>query len=146
MPPRKKSSADRHRGGPRPSDELVDPRDVFAPGAGRSGPRDLRKARQLCSQVQRTIEQVILGELDDDVLRTLCVLAVEPAPDESRLLVTVGPYASGVEIDPIRVLEHLELASAQIRLEVAGAITRRKVPTLVYRVARPGPIDGPVPG
>jgi ribosome-binding factor A len=142
MPPRKKPSTGGRRGGRRPSDGLVDPRDVFSPGSGRSGPKNIRKAMQLCSQVQRTVEQVILGDLDDDVLRNLCVLAVEPAPDESRLLVTVGPFASNVEVDPIQVMEHLGLASAHIRTEVAAAITRRKVPTLVYQVARPGPPPG----
>ncbi|MEW4569408.1 ribosome-binding factor A [Tautonia sp. JC769] len=146
MPPRKKSSPGSRRGGRRPSDGLVDPRDVFAPGSGRSAPRPSRKAMQLCSQVQRTVEQVILGDLDDEVLRNLCVLAVEPAPDESRLLVTVGPFASNVEINPIQVMEHLGAASAHIRTEVAAAITRRKVPTLVYQVAQPGPIDAPPPG
>lgn len=147
MPPRKKSSPGSRRGGRRPSEGLVDPRDVFAPGSGpgRSGPRNSRKAMQLCSQVQRTVEQVILGDLDDEVLRNLCVLAVEPAPDESRLLVTVGPFASNVEINPIQVMEHLGLASAHIRSEVAAAITRRKVPTLVYQVARPGPTEAPPP-
>ncbi|WP_145277220.1 ribosome-binding factor A [Tautonia plasticadhaerens] len=117
----------------------MDPRRVFAPGAGRPAPRNDRKTMQLCSQVQRTVEQVILGDLDDDVLRNLCVLAVEPAPDESRLLVTVGPFASNVEIDPLQVMQHLGAASAHIRTEVAAAITRRKTPTLVYQVARPGP-------
>ncbi|WP_152049426.1 ribosome-binding factor A [Tautonia marina] len=147
MPPRKKPSSGSRRGGRRPSDGLVDPRDVFAPGSGRSGPRNSRKAMQLCSQVQRTVEQVILGDLDDEVLRNLCVLAVEPAPDESRLLVTVGPFASNVEINPIQVMEHLGAASAHIRTEVAAAITRRKVPTLVYQVAQPpGPADAPPPG
>ena len=104
---------------------------------------------QLCAQVQRTVEQVILGDLDDEVLRNLCVLAVEPAPDESRLLVTVGPFASNVEINPIQVMEHLGAASAHIRTEVAAAITRRKAPGLSYALSfvdaeAPNP-SGPAP-
>jgi ribosome-binding factor A len=97
---------------------------------------------QLCTQVQRTVEQVILGDLDDDVLRNLYVVSVMPAPDDSRLLVTVGPFDSNVEIDPVQVMEHLGAASAHIRTEVAAAITRKKAPTLVYQVAQPGPIGG----
>jgi ribosome-binding factor A len=97
---------------------------------------------QLCTQVQRTVEQVILGDLDDDVLRNLHVVSVVPAPDDSRLLVTVGPFASGVPIDPVRVMEHLGAASAHIRTEVAAAITRKRAPTLIYQVASPGPTGG----
>ncbi|RUL89144.1 ribosome-binding factor A [Tautonia sociabilis] len=129
----------------------VDPRRVFAPGPGpgpgpgRSGPKNGRKTMQLCSQVQRTVEQVILGDLDDDVLRNLCVLSVEPAPDDSRLLVTVGPFAPNVPVDPLKVMEHLGAASGHIRSEVAAAITRRKTPTLIYQVAPPGPPPGSPP-
>lgn len=137
MSSRKKSPRGRTGAGRGPADGPIDPRRVFAPGARRPTPKNDRKTMQLCSQVQRTVEQVILGDLDDDVLRNLCVLAVEPAPDESRLLVTVGPFASNVEIDPLQVMQHLGAASAHIRTEVAAAITRRKAPTLVYQVARP---------
>lgn len=83
----------------------------------------------------------MLGELDDEVLRELIVHKVEPAPDESRLLVTVGPYAPGVHIDPALVMQHLHAASAQIRAEVASAITRRRTPTLVYSYALPGTVE-----
>ena len=126
--------------------DYADPLRVFGPG-GRPAPKNDRKTMQLCSQVQRTVEQVLLGDLDDDVLRNLYVVSVEPAPDDSRLLVTVGPFASGVAIDPIQVMEHLGLASAHIRAEVAGAITRKKAPSLVYQVIPPmppAPDDGDV--
>lgn len=140
MGSRKKPSTRRTR-----RDAMADPRRVFAPGAGRPAVKNDRKTMQLCSQVQRTVEQVLLGDLDDDILRNLYVMSVEPAPDESRLLVTVGPYASGVDIDPAQVIAHLGAASGHIRSEVAHAITRRKAPSLVYQVARPEPPAAPSP-
>ncbi len=44
---------------------------------------------QLCHQVAETLEEV-LAECGDVVLQDLRVLDVEPAPDASRLLVTVA--------------------------------------------------------
>jgi hypothetical protein len=35
------------------------------------------------------------------------------------------------------VLEHLQRASGHLRCEVASAVTRRRAPLLVYRVADP---------
>ena len=132
------------------ADGPADPRRVFAAGSrrgGRSGPKNDRKTMQLCSQVRRTVEQVLLGDLDDDVLRNLYVVSVDPAPDDSCLLVTVGPYASGVAIDPVQVIAHLGAANGHIRSEVAAAITRRKAPSLLYQVVPPLPppaVAGPV--
>ncbi|CAN5650135.1 hypothetical protein BH23PLA1_BH23PLA1_01320 [soil metagenome] len=109
------------------------------------GPGDLRrpaisrKALQLCGQVARTLEGVLAGELDDDVLRNLLVVSVVPAPDESRLLVTVGPCAPGLPFDPLQVMAHLSAASVRLRAEVAADITRRRAPTLIFQVAGPGP-------
>jgi ribosome-binding factor A len=93
-----------------------------------------RKARQLASQVARTVDQLLAGELDDEVLRGLCVTSVVPAPDESRLLVTVGPMAPGITVDVPRVLARLAAASNHIRAEVAATITRKKAPSLTYQV------------
>jgi ribosome-binding factor A len=110
-----------------------------------------RKTLQLCGQVARTVEGVLVGELGDDYLSDLVVHAVEPAPDESRLMVTVGPYAPDVHLNPAEVLARIGAASAHIRSEVAAAITRKRTPTLVYRYAEPrvegnGPVQaGPEP-
>lgn len=93
-----------------------------------------RKARQLASQVARVVDQLLAGELDDDVLRGLSVLSVVPAPDESRLLVTVGPMAEGIDVNVPAVLAHLGAASNHIRQEVAASITRKRAPSLAYQV------------
>jgi ribosome-binding factor A len=101
---------------------------------GRCRPGLDRKALQLCHQVAETLEEV-LAECGDAVLQALRVLDVEPAPDGSRLLVTVGVEAlSNEKVDPDRVHDHLSRASGHLRNEVAGAITRKRIPVLVYRL------------
>jgi ribosome-binding factor A len=112
-------------------DDGLDPR-VLAKGYQERKPD--RKTRQLCSQVADTLGDVLAGQGGDDVLRSLYVVSVVPAPDASRLLVTVGALP-GEGPDPVQVIEHLGRASARLRCEVAGAITRRRAPTLVYRFA-----------
>jgi ribosome-binding factor A len=113
-------------------DDGVDPKLSPKGGASRKGDR---KARQLCGQVADTLS-LVLGQGGDEVLQGLYVASVEPAPDASRLLVTVGSLpAEG--LDPVAVHEHLERHSARLRGEVAAAITRRKAPTMVYRYAVP---------
>ncbi len=96
-----------------------------------------RKALQLCHQVAETLEEV-LAECGDVVLQALRVLDVEPAPDASRLLVTVAVDGLPREkLDLDRVHDHLVRASGHLRNEVAGAITRKRTPVLVYRLAAP---------
>ena len=97
-----------------------------------------RKAIQLCHQVAETLEEV-LAECGDSVLQDLRVVDVEPAPDASRLLVTVA--VDGLPQDRqnlVRVHERLTRASGHLRSEVASAITRKRAPVLVYRLAMSG--------
>ncbi len=102
---------------------------------GRSGEGLDRKALQLCHQVAETLEEV-LAECGDVVLQALRVLDVEPAPDASRLLVTVAVDPTPDDtLDPGAVRDHLVRASGHLRSEVAGAITRKRAPVLVYRLA-----------
>lgn len=96
--------------------------------------RTPRKGNQLCKQVAETLDGVLAGE-GDAVLQALRVVAVEPAPDLARLLVTVGAALPGAPIDPAAAIERLERASGHLRSEVATAITRRKAPSLAFRVA-----------
>ncbi len=94
-----------------------------------------RKALQLCHQVAETLDEV-LAECGDGVLQALRVLDVEPAPDASRLLVTVAidsPPDEGLNLRNVH--DHLVRASGHLRSEVAGAITRKRAPVLVYRLA-----------
>ncbi len=96
-----------------------------------------RKALQLCHQVAETLEEV-LAECADSVLQELRVLDVEPAPDASRLLVTLAVEGwQDQPVDPARIHEHLARAAGHLRSEVAAAITRKRTPVLVYRLTTP---------
>jgi len=94
-----------------------------------------RKALQLCGQVARTLNEVLQGGCGDPVLHDLMVESVEPAPDSTRLLVTVSRSPACARIEPGRVMEHLARATRMLRVQVAGAIHRKKVPELVFRIA-----------
>jgi ribosome-binding factor A len=115
-------------------DDGVDPRVSSRKGTSRK--KAPRKARQLCGQVAETLSHTLASQGHDDVLQSLHVVTVEPAPDASRLLVTVTA-PRGDRVDPARVLDHLQRASGRLRCEVAAAITRKRAPTLVYRFAVP---------
>jgi ribosome-binding factor A len=88
---------------------------------------------QLCGQVKDTLNQVLTGECDDDVLRSLYVLSVTPAPDAVQLMVVVRPLLPGEKLRPAEVLARLTAHSGQLRNAVANAITRRKAPQLLFQ-------------
>lgn len=109
----------------------VDPR--LATGGSRRGAMASRKTMQLCNQIFETLEQVF-GEQEDEVLQSLHVLSVVPAPDDTNVLVTVSP-GPGLSLNELAsVQERLQTATKDLRMEVAAAITRRKVPGLAWRV------------
>src|SRR5262249_40317508 len=89
-----------------------------------------RKALQLCGEVARTLN-LVFAECGDDLLRELTVVSVQPAPNSSRLLVTVCRTTA----DPTEVLGRLQGAHGLLRSEIAAAINRRKTPELTFRVA-----------
>jgi len=93
-----------------------------------------RKALQLCGQVADTLVLVLAGDSADDLLRDLLVEAVVPAPNSSRLLITVSPSlaAADADLDAIRLC--LDRARGRLRGEIAAAIHRRRVPDLTFRV------------
>ena len=88
----------------------------------------------MCSQVQRTLDQLLSGELDDDRLRDLYVSQVTPAPDANRLLVTVSPLGFAKDFRPDEILMRLAASSGKMRSELARAINRKKTPELMFRV------------
>jgi ribosome-binding factor A len=108
----------------------IDPRDALRAAGRKKGGR---KTQQLCGQVAEAINYAFGAVCNDDVLRELAVVAVEPAPNEGRLLVTVGPSLPG-PCDPTDVLARLQQAMGKLRTEVAAAIHRKKVPELTFRV------------
>jgi ribosome-binding factor A len=116
-------------------DDGLDPRFDF-----RVEPRPSvnRKALQLCREVERTLNAVLAGECDDDVLRELVVQSVVPAPSTARLLVTVAQTSSAPRVGTDEVLARLQRAAGLLRGEVAAAVRRRKAPELAFRVGKPG--------
>ena len=112
-------------------DDGIDPRELARRDTPRKGQR---KVRQLCAQVADTLNLVISGEFGDSVLQSLQVVAVDPAPDASQLVVTVNAGLPGEVANPVEVLSRLEAVAGKLRAEVATAITRKKAPKLLFRV------------
>jgi ribosome-binding factor A len=116
-------------------DDTVDPREFFK--TSRPQKKETRKAKQLCRQVAETLDQILSGEASDDVLRGLRVADVRPAPDTSRLLVTLLVDCDPSNFDRTLIEERLAFFKGRLRSEVATAITRRKAPTLVFEIIGP---------
>jgi ribosome-binding factor A len=88
----------------------------------------------MCSQVKRTLDQILSGELDDDRLRDVYVSEVTPAPDAHCLMVSVSPLGFAKDFQPQIVLAHLAEHTGHLRSELARAINRKKTPELMFRV------------
>jgi ribosome-binding factor A len=110
-----------------------DPRDLFR--SPTNGKVTNRKTLQLCSQVADTLNLVLSGECGDEVLQSLHVVTVKPAPDASQLLVIVSP-SSAQDLDPLAVLDRLARANGRLRSEVAAAIVRKRAPQLLFHYVR----------
>lgn len=122
---------------------FVDPlfADAMIPHRARGASREQRKNKpdhktlQLCRQAQRALSLALAGECDDDVLRSLYVASVVPAPDASRLLICVVlPRGSDAPI--AEVLSRLARASGLLRTAVARAVTRKRAPELTFLPSR----------
>jgi ribosome-binding factor A len=120
-------------------DDGLNPRDDRK--GDEDGRRQSRKSRQLCRQVAETLDWVLSGDSHDELLQSLRVAAVEPAPYSSRLLVTVVTDLPAEKADRQSILDRLQEHTGRLRCEVAASINRRKVPTLVFQV-----IGGVAPG
>ncbi len=122
---------------------FVDPifADAMVPHRARGAAREERKekpdhkAMQVCRAAQRALSLALAGECDDDVLRSLYVESVLPAPDASRLLVCVViPRGVNVSID--EVLARLERVHGLMRSAVARSVTRKRAPELSFLPTR----------
>ena len=136
------------RGGDGP---LVDP--VFAEeligrrpsGISKGRPRNARreqKTLQLCRQVERALSFALAGECDDDVLGSLYVADVSPAPDASRLLVRLAiPNRLSAAATLLDVLGRVDRVHGKLRAAVAAAITRKRAPELTFVVIAEGEVS-----
>jgi ribosome-binding factor A len=97
---------------------------------GRRGHKDL----QVCRQVFDALTYA-LAELDDPLIDELVLVAVTPAPNASRVQVTLQPAKVGLDVDA--ALTRLHDVLPDLREEVAAELTRKRVPELVFRIDRP---------
>jgi ribosome-binding factor A len=112
----------------------VDTRDLIRRA---TNPNTDRKARQLCRQVERTLSLVLGGDIDDDRLRDVHIVGVEPAPQSNHLLVT---WQTAEAVPAEELLEKQQALSSYrgtMRAAIAAAINRRKTPDLSMRVINP---------
>lgn len=108
--------------------------------SGFTGPAPVahdRRTLQMCGEVRRTLDLVLSGECDDDVLRGIYVQSVVPAPDAAHLLVTVTPLDPRDDTPPQTILKHLQVFAGRLRTSVAEAINRRRAPDLMFNFAGP---------
>jgi ribosome-binding factor A len=115
------------------ADDGIDPRQFFK--VSRIRKKEDHKTRQLCRQVAEQIGQILSGEIGDDVLRSLRVVGVVPAPNASQLLVTLTTDLLIGEFDRVEAERRLSELKGRLRCEVAAAITRRKAPALEFEIA-----------
>ncbi|HUY89119.1 MAG TPA: hypothetical protein VMV10_10320 [Pirellulales bacterium] len=115
-------------------DDGVDPREFFR--AGKPTRKAGRKTLQLCSQVQDALNYLLAGDSRDELLALFQVAEVRPAPDASQLLVIVEPAVPlAAPVDPREILDRLAGVSGRLRAGVAAAITRKRAPKLLFRIA-----------
>lgn len=95
------------------------------------------KTLRLCDQVARALDLAFGGGLADELLQSISVESVVPAPTASRLLVTVR--IGDASIRPLEALARLERARGLLRVGVAAAIHRKRAPELVFGLPPPEP-------
>ena len=116
-------------------DDGVDPREFFQPIRKRDKAR--RKSKQLCRQVQKTLDLVFSGETRDELLGDLRIVSVTSSEDSSALLVTVVADVPPDCFDRTQIEARLAKLSGRLRSEVAGAITRKRTPLLIFYLLAP---------
>lgn len=101
-------------------------------GRERTDPAADRKTLQLCAQVRRVLESILPSSGHAGLIDAL-VERVEPAPDASRLSVVVS-VPPDTPHSPAAIRATLASAAGHYRAEIAAAITRKRVPTLIFEL------------
>ena len=96
---------------------------------------DEAKLGRLWAQVQRVVTQWLAFESPDEVLQSVFVEKVEPAPDPGCLRVTVA-VPEGLEVEKADVQQRLLGARPDLKRELARVLNRRKNPDLHFLVIR----------
>jgi ribosome-binding factor A len=125
------SGKHRRRRGAHADDHGIDPSMFFEDA--RNDARGERKVQQLCREVERTLS-CALGACSDDQLRNLVVVSVDPAPDGSRLLVSLASAVGTLDVDVGVLLKRVQDVRGFLRSEVAAAIQRKRTPELAFQI------------
>jgi ribosome-binding factor A len=112
-------------------DDGINPRHERKDSASRD---TTRKDRQLCRQVMVALAAALQGEAGSPLLREILVSSVEPAPDASRLRVLVQGDAVA-RVGAGAVLQELRRARGFLRMAIGAAISRKRVPDLVFAIS-----------
>lgn len=94
--------------------------------------RKVYKDQQLCQQVSHALSYCINDGEPVELMECLRVEAVTPAPDASRLMVTVSFDSGDSTVTYESVVSALESNTNRLRFEVSQAINRRKTPQLAF--------------
>ena len=116
---------------PSPSTQDLDDGVFFRRRETRHHPR--YKDSQLCAQVAELLSAA-LADVDDVDLARLLVVSVVPAPDTTRLLVTVCAPSGSAPISADDLTARLGRLKGHLRSEVAFGITRKRAPDLAFVV------------
>ena len=98
-------------------------------------PRNHRKDRQLCKQVFQALSMELACMQYRPWARDMYIERVEPAPDASRLLVSISFFTPRDPSGASDALARLRRMTASMRQEVAAAICRKKTPELLFDLA-----------
>ncbi len=113
-------------------DDEADPARYF--GSERRSRRADWKALQLCRQVERSAALTLAELRECEALASSAVARVDPAPDASRLRVSVV-LAPGKSPDDLEVAaEALREKAGLFREDAARAIHRKRAPLVVFEV------------
>ncbi len=123
-------------------DDCVDPKEYFKPT--RNVDAANKKAKQLCRQATETLE-LVLSDCEDELMQSLVVAGVDPAPDSSRLLVTIAVDLPPRDFDQDLILSVLQTQTPRLRAELARSITRKRVPNLSFCVQLKALLEQPQP-
>lgn len=129
---RRKKPLPRCHSGQINQDDGVDPRYYFAASSREN--RDHRKAAQLCRQVADTLHYTLHGDNSSELLSSLMVVSVHPAPDTARLLVMVQSDLPSGSFRPDEAIAVLNSQTGRLRSEIARSINRKKTPQLMFQM------------
>lgn len=89
----------------------------------------------MCRQVFDALTYALV-EIDDPLIEDLMLASVVPAPNASRMIVTLVAAREDLSANERdAALEAIASNADELREDVAAEITRQRVPELVFRIA-----------